>query len=142
MHKVFEMPFLSASLPWKERVKLSIEKLEDGMEETRRDLLIIGKNINHMPAALYLILLYPQARCWTRHSQRAEFISRQDWSDFPGREELRLVWLGNIFFCWTLSFFSGQGNFGKVYTAINNDTGGIMAMKEIQLLPNDHKTLR
>ena len=57
MYKVLEIPFLLASLPWKERVKLSIEKLEDGMEETRRDLLIIGKNINHMPAALYLILL-------------------------------------------------------------------------------------
>ena len=57
MSKVFEMPFLSASLPWKERVKLSIEKLEDGMEETRRDLLIIGKNINHILAALFLILL-------------------------------------------------------------------------------------
>lgn len=36
----------------------------------------------------------------------------------------------------------GQGHFGKVYTAINNETGDIMAMKEIQLLPNDHKTLR
>ena len=32
-----------ATLPWRERVKLSIEKLEDGIEETRRDLLIVGK---------------------------------------------------------------------------------------------------
>ena len=37
---------------------------------------------------------------------------------------------------------SGQGHFGKVYTAINNETGDIMAMKEIPLQPNDHKTLR
>jgi hypothetical protein len=29
-----------------------------------------------------------------------------------------------------------------VYTAINNETGDIMAMKEIPLQPNDHKTLR
>ncbi len=36
----------------------------------------------------------------------------------------------------------GQGHFGKVYTAINNETGDIMAMKEIPLQPNDHKTLR
>ena len=49
MSKVLEIPRLSASLPWKERVKLSIEKLEGGMEETRRDLLIIGKNTNDMP---------------------------------------------------------------------------------------------
>ena len=39
-------------------------------------------------------------------------------------------------------FVSGQGTFGKVYTAINNDTGEIMAMKEIPLQPNDHKMLR
>merc|ERR1719410_2366684 len=31
------------TLPWRERVKLSIEKLEEGIEETRRDLLIVGK---------------------------------------------------------------------------------------------------
>ncbi len=29
-----------------------------------------------------------------------------------------------------------------MYTAINNETGDIMAMKEIPLQPNDHKTLR
>jgi mitogen-activated protein kinase kinase kinase 4 len=29
-----------------------------------------------------------------------------------------------------------------VYTAINNETGDIMAMKEIPLQPNDHKTLK
>lgn len=40
------------------------------------------------------------------------------------------------------SCFLGQGHFGKVYTAINNETGDIMAMKEIPLQPNDHKTLR
>ena len=49
MSQVTEIPFLSATLPWMERVKLSIERLEDGMEETRRDLLIIGKNTNDMP---------------------------------------------------------------------------------------------
>ena len=38
--------------------------------------------------------------------------------------------------------FAGQGHFGKVYTAINNESGDIMAMKEIPLQPNDHKTLR
>ena len=31
------------TLPWKERVKLSVEKLDEGIEETRRDLLIVGK---------------------------------------------------------------------------------------------------
>ena len=29
-----------------------------------------------------------------------------------------------------------------MYTAINNETGDIMAMKELPLQPNDHKTLR
>ena len=49
MYKVLEITRLSASLPWKERVKLSIEQLEGRMEETRGDLLIIGKNTNDMP---------------------------------------------------------------------------------------------
>ena len=42
----------------------------------------------------------------------------------------------------TSPFGLGQGHFGKVYTAINNETGDIMAMKEIPLQPNDHKTLK
>jgi len=29
-----------------------------------------------------------------------------------------------------------------VYTAVNNETGELMAMKEIQLQPNDHRTIR
>jgi serine/threonine protein kinase len=29
-----------------------------------------------------------------------------------------------------------------VYTAVNNQTGELMAMKEIQLQPNDHRTTR
>lgn len=45
-------------------------------------------------------------------------------------------------FSWQRGVKIGQGTFGKVYTAINNETGDIMAMKEIPLQPNDHKTLR
>nr|CAH0104726.1 unnamed protein product [Daphnia galeata] len=38
--------------------------------------------------------------------------------------------------------FFGQGRFGKVYVAVNNKTGELMAMKEIALQPNDHRTIR
>lgn len=41
-----------------------------------------------------------------------------------------------------MSFFLGQGRFGKVYTAVNNQTGEMLAMKEISLLPNDHKMIK
>ena len=47
-----------------------------------------------------------------------------------------------VFWALLNCVFSGQGHFGKVYTAINNETGDIMAMKEIPLQPNDHKTLK
>jgi len=97
----------SASLPWNERVKLGIEKLEEGMEETRRDLLIIGQVLDQTQ---------PEGRIHIK---------------------ARLVR-----FSWQRGVKIGQGNFGKVYTAINNDTGDIMAMKEIPLQLNDHKTLR
>jgi len=36
-------------------------------------------------------------------------------------------------FSWQRGNKIGQGHFGKVYTAINNTTGAIMAMKEIPL---------
>jgi serine/threonine protein kinase len=47
-----------------------------------------------------------------------------------------------IFTLFCLCFCTGQGRFGKVYTAVNNQTGELMAMKEIQLQPNDHRTIR
>merc|ERR1719273_538490 len=45
-------------------------------------------------------------------------------------------------FSWQRGVKIGQGQFGKVYTAINNETGETMAMKEMPLTLNDHKTLR
>lgn len=39
-------------------------------------------------------------------------------------------------------FSTGQGRFGKVYTAVNNETGELLAMKEITLQPNDHKMIK
>ncbi|CAB1343885.1 unnamed protein product, partial [Coregonus sp. 'balchen'] len=35
-----------------------------------------------------------------------------------------------------------HGQYGKVYTCINVDTGELMAMKEIRFQPNDHKTIK
>ena len=34
----------------------------------------------------------------------------------------------------TRILFTGEGQFGKVYTAVNNDTGVLMAMKEVIFL--------
>lgn len=38
--------------------------------------------------------------------------------------------------------FLGQGRFGKVYTAVNNRTGELVAMKEVQLQPGDHRAIK
>ncbi|XP_069698248.1 mitogen-activated protein kinase kinase kinase 4 isoform X1 [Periplaneta americana] len=48
----------------------------------------------------------------------------------------------SVTFSWQRGIKIGQGRFGKVYTAVNNQTGELMAMKEIQLQPNDHRTIR
>lgn len=48
----------------------------------------------------------------------------------------------SVTFSWQRGIKIGQGRFGKVYTAVNNETGELMAMKEIQLQPNDHRTIR
>lgn len=50
-----------------------------------------------------------------------------------------------MFICSFLYFyciFLGQGRFGKVYTAVNIESGEMMAMKEIVLQHNDHRTIR
>lgn len=47
-----------------------------------------------------------------------------------------------VHFSWQRGIKIGQGRFGKVYTAVNNETGELMAMKEIQLQPFDHKAIR
>lgn len=36
----------------------------------------------------------------------------------------------------------GQGRFGKVYTAVNNNTGELMAMKEIAIQPGETRALK
>ncbi|XP_014262278.1 mitogen-activated protein kinase kinase kinase 4 isoform X2 [Cimex lectularius] len=45
-------------------------------------------------------------------------------------------------FPWQRGTKIGQGRFGKVYTAVNCDTGELMAMKEISLQPNDIRTIK
>ena len=96
-----------AGLPWRERVRQSVARLEEGIEESRRDLLVVGQVLDT-----------------TQHEDRFHIKARQ------------------VRFSWQRGVKIGQGNFGKVYTAINNQSGDIMAMKEIPLQPNDHKTLR
>ncbi|XP_063218339.1 mitogen-activated protein kinase kinase kinase 4 isoform X2 [Bacillus rossius redtenbacheri] len=48
----------------------------------------------------------------------------------------------SVNFSWQRGIKIGQGRFGKVYTAVNNKTGELMAMKEVQLQPNDHHAVR
>ncbi|XP_044726764.1 mitogen-activated protein kinase kinase kinase 4 isoform X2 [Chrysoperla carnea] len=47
-----------------------------------------------------------------------------------------------VTFSWQRGTKIGQGRFGKVYTAVNNETGELLAMKEITLQPNDHKMIK
>lgn len=47
-----------------------------------------------------------------------------------------------VTFTWQRGIKIGQGRFGKVYTAVNNNSGEMMAVKEIALLHNDVHTLR
>ena len=47
-----------------------------------------------------------------------------------------------IFILFRKSLLIGQGRFGKVYTIVNNQTGELLAMKEVQLQPGDHRAIR
>lgn len=48
----------------------------------------------------------------------------------------------NVTFSWQRGIKIGQGRFGKVYTAVNNSTGEMMAVKEITLQHNDNATVK
>ncbi|KAB7506626.1 MAP kinase kinase kinase wis4 [Armadillidium nasatum] len=47
-----------------------------------------------------------------------------------------------VSFSWHRGFKIGAGHFGKVYTAVNNNSGELMAMKVLPLQPNDHRSIK
>lgn len=47
-----------------------------------------------------------------------------------------------VTFSWQRGIKIGQGRFGKVYTAVNNNTGEMMAVKEIAVQQNDLNTIK
>ncbi|KOC71052.1 Mitogen-activated protein kinase kinase kinase 4, partial [Habropoda laboriosa] len=47
-----------------------------------------------------------------------------------------------VTFTWQRGIKIGQGRFGKVYTIVNNQTGELLAMKEVQIQPGDHRAIR
>ncbi|XP_015588331.1 mitogen-activated protein kinase kinase kinase 4 isoform X2 [Cephus cinctus] len=47
-----------------------------------------------------------------------------------------------VTFTWQRGIKIGQGRFGKVYTVVNNRTGELLAMKEVQLQPGDHRAIK
>ncbi|TGZ50963.1 Mitogen-activated protein kinase kinase kinase 4 [Temnothorax longispinosus] len=47
-----------------------------------------------------------------------------------------------VTFTWQRGIKIGQGRFGKVYTVVNNQTGELLAMKEVQLQPGDCRAIR
>jgi hypothetical protein len=130
-----------ALLPWPERVKRSIENFENEREETRREQQVIGKihtfgfwshkRISSFDVGQVLDKTQPEDRIHVKAK-----LVRFSWQ--RGVKIGKNIHIGNFFKFYCI----GQGTFGKVYTAINNETGDIMAMKEIPLQPNDHKTLR
>lgn len=58
------------------------------------------------------------------------------------KEDRVHIRLRQVNFSWQRGIKIGQGSFGKVYTAVNNLTGELMAMKEVQIQPNDHRTIK
>ncbi|KAH8236512.1 hypothetical protein KR026_003876, partial [Drosophila bipectinata] len=48
----------------------------------------------------------------------------------------------SVNFRWHRGIKIGQGRFGKVYTAVNNNSGELMAMKEIAIQPGETRALK
>ncbi|XP_066591714.1 mitogen-activated protein kinase kinase kinase 4 [Prorops nasuta] len=62
-------------------------------------------------------------------------------TDRKGVDRIRIK-VRQVNFTWQRGIKIGQGRFGKVYTAVNNQTGELLAMKEVQLQPGDHRAIR
>lgn len=60
-------------------------------------------------------------------------------NDSVGRSHIRRKC---VTFSWQRGIKIGQGRFGKVYTAVNNNTGEMMAVKEIAVQHNDLSTIK
>ncbi|XP_070165065.1 mitogen-activated protein kinase kinase kinase 4 isoform X1 [Polyergus mexicanus] len=62
--------------------------------------------------------------------------------DRKGVDRVHIKVRRHITFTWQRGIKIGQGRFGKVYTVVNNQTGELLAMKEVQLQPGDHRAIR
>lgn len=60
-------------------------------------------------------------------------------NDIVGKSHIRRKF---VTFSWQRGIKIGQGRFGKVYTAVNNNTGEMMAVKEIAVQYNDLNTIK
>nr|XP_047128711.1 mitogen-activated protein kinase kinase kinase 4-like isoform X2 [Hydra vulgaris] len=56
--------------------------------------------------------------------------------------ELMQLNFRRVHFKWQLGNKIGEGQFGKVFSCINLDTGELMAMKQIRFNPNDYATIQ
>lgn len=70
----------------------------------------------------------------------ARFIGRMVKFDKSHHIPHRLV--KQVTFGWQRGFKLGSGQYGTVYTAVNLQTGDLMAMKEIRLQHNNHQSVK
>ncbi|KAG1675911.1 Mitogen-activated protein kinase kinase kinase 4 [Nymphon striatum] len=61
--------------------------------------------------------------------------------DISSHSKMKLT-ARKVNFSWQRGKKIGEGRFGKVYTVVNNNTGELIAMKEIMLPPGDHKVIK
>uniref|UniRef100_A0A4W3H2Z5 Mitogen-activated protein kinase kinase kinase 4 n=1 Tax=Callorhinchus milii TaxID=7868 RepID=A0A4W3H2Z5_CALMI len=119
-------PSLSARRSWELRTLLSQSK---DIAAKQNRLEIVRKSIKS----------FEEQRNW--QMKQKNIIGQV--CDIPkSYDNVMQVGLRKVTFKWQRGNKIGEGQYGKVYTCINVDTGELMAMKEIRFQPNDHKTIK
>ena len=107
-----------------ERAQKAIQKMEEKRQKKLQDAGVIGD------VSSFIIQRVP-----------LQVTARK--VNFPWQRGFKIGKLFSLTPCIvTYSIGTGEGRFGKVYTAVNNATGEMIAMKEIHLQPNDHRAVK
>ncbi|XP_064412039.1 mitogen-activated protein kinase kinase kinase 4 isoform X3 [Latimeria chalumnae] len=145
-----ELPFRSLSRhssPTEDREEPSYPKGDPSVTARRswelRSLLIHSKDMaakrNPLEGVRKSIRLFEEERY---QQMRRKNIIGQVCDTPKSYDTVMHVGLRKVTFKWQRGNKIGEGQYGKVYTCINVDTGELMAMKEIRFQPNDHKTIK
>ena len=135
----------SSSVPPKSRDSLKPHELTSNQKKSPSSSSVVDGNTLSVPEKSavkrdrVLIAVQKLDRNIDEKRRSQEIIGQV--TDMRGVDKVHIK-VRRVTFTWQRGIKVGQGRFGKVYTVVNNQTGELLAMKEVQLQPGDHRAIR